>query len=647
MERPPRGANGVVLAVLLTLAPFAPSARAEEPAEKPPIPDPEPYLQMTGATLAGVARDGSAAFVRMTRDGVSQLFRIDRAGGWPHKLTYRREGVDFASVSPDGRRVVLGYDKDGDEDWGLFLMGTRDEDAGKETVLAHGDGVQHGGVVWSQEGDRIFFRSNAASKADFHLVEMRLPEKTTRTVLAKTGSWNVVDAAPGGKRLLVRHDRGGRNSSLYVLRLDDGSLVEIDPLPEGRRASLDSARFLGAFDAVVFASDRGGEWTRPWVACLGDGSVRPLLSGETREAPEPIEVDGLEASRDGSRVWLVVNRGGRGELRAVDVASGRYVEAPRARRSIAGDVAVDDRGGTYVVVSDATEPGRVVRFDPGSDRPAFLTHPEAGPAARPAPARLVEYASFDGRKIPAWLYLPAGKEPKGLPFLLHLHGGPEGQERPTFHAERAYWLSLGIGVLAPNVRGSTGYGRAYAAMDDYKGRAGSVADAKAAADWLVAEGLADPDRIAVSGGSYGGFLVLALLTEHPDAFAAGIDVVGIANFETFLENTAVYRRALREAEYGPLTDREFLRSISPIHKVDRIRAPLLIAHGEKDPRVPVSEARQMEKALKDLGRPVRALYFRDEGHGIQNRTNRRAFVRAAAEHLVRHLDLPYRVRSPR
>ena len=158
-------------------------------------------------------------------------------------------------------------------------------------------------------------------------------------------------------------------------------------------------------------------------------------------------------------------------------------------------------------------------------------------------------------------------------------------------------------------------------------------DAKACADWLGSQGLADPHRLAVVGGSYGGYMVLALLTEYPDAFAAGVESVGIANFETFLERTADYRRANRESEYGPLTDREFLRSISPIHKVDRITAPLLIAHGENDPRVPVGEARQMEKALRDLHRPVDAIYFKDEGHGWSKRSNRRIYLRRLAEFL--------------
>src|SRR5262245_27667467 len=287
MARLPRAAILAGAGLLAALAPFAfadepapPAGRAPAPPPEaapplPPLPDPDPWLTITGASLSGVARDGSTAFVRMIRDGVTQLFRIDRAGGWPHRLTYRREGVDFASVAPDGKHVVLGYDKDGDENHGLFLMGTRDEDAGQERALSVVAGVQHGGVVWSQEGDRIFFRSNEENRADFHLVELRLADGAKRTVLARPGSWNVVDAAPGGKRLLVRLDRGGRDSSLYVLGLDDGNLVEVDPLPAGKKADVGSACFLGGFDCVAFVSDRGGEWPRPWLACLKSRAVRP------------------------------------------------------------------------------------------------------------------------------------------------------------------------------------------------------------------------------------------------------------------------------------------------------------------------------------------------------------------------------------
>ena len=249
------------------------------------------------------------------------------------------------------------------------------------------------------------------------------------------------------------------------------------------------------------------------------------------------------------------------------------------------------------------------------------------------------YPTFDGKQIPAWLFLPHGAEAKKrLPFIVQFHGGPEGQERPWFSADRAFILAQGYGILAPNVRGSTGFGKAWRDLDNYKLRLDSVKDGKAAADWLVSTGLADPKRIACWGASYGGYMVLAELTEFPDTFAAGIEVVGISNFETFLERTAAYRRALREAEYGPLTDREFLRSISPIRKVKSITAPLLVCQGEQDPRVPVEEARQIEKALKDLNRPVQALYFKDEGHGFAKRNNRRTYLRTVAQFLKKHLS---------
>jgi dipeptidyl aminopeptidase/acylaminoacyl peptidase len=195
----------------------------------------------------------------------------------------------------------------------------------------------------------------------------------------------------------------------------------------------------------------------------------------------------------------------------------------------------------------------------------------------------------------------------------------------------------GYGILAPNVRGSSGYGRDYMAMDNYKKRTESVKDAGAAARWLVDKGYTDPDHLAVKGASYGGFMTLACLTEFPQLFAAGIDEVGIANFVTFLENTAEYRRALREAEYGPLDDRGFLEEISPLTHVDRITAPLLVIHGENDPRVPVGEARQIASAIEARGGTVESLIFPDEGHGVSKLSNRLQSYRKMVEFLDRHI----------
>jgi dipeptidyl aminopeptidase/acylaminoacyl peptidase len=250
---------------------------------------------------------------------------------------------------------------------------------------------------------------------------------------------------------------------------------------------------------------------------------------------------------------------------------------------------------------------------------------------------LIHYKSFDGTEIPAFLYLPARRTQGPIPFIIDVHGGPEGQFRPYFNRHFQYLLLNGYGLLAPNVRGSSGYGRDYLDADNYKNRLDSVRDLAWGVKHLISEGLTTADQVGVKGASYGGYMTLAALTEYPELFAAGIDEIGISNFETFLQNTASYRRDLRASEYGPPEDVEFLRSISPIHKVDRITGALLVVHGENDPRVPVSEARQILSALSDRGAPVDSLIFPDEGHGISKLSNRLVFYRRMVEFFDKYL----------
>jgi dipeptidyl aminopeptidase/acylaminoacyl peptidase len=477
---------------------------------------------------------------------------------------------------------------------------------------------------------------------------MHVDDGRVRTVLAAKGSWSVEDVDPAGKRLLVGHYRSSRDASVHLLDLETGALKEVLSRAEkralgvrGRTTADGGARFLGDGGSVVLLSDLdpvGFRW--PFVVSLATGGVRPLVRcgmGTPRGCTGcPRDVDSIDPTRDGREVVVVENQGGQSVVTVVDVETG-VERAPLAGDpAVLGGVALDATGRVFATVAGAVSPASVAVWSGEAGAPwrTVVEGDLAGipAAALPPPPREVHYPSFDGRRIPAWLHLPAGAKAP-IPFVVSVHGGPEGQARPSFLADRAYLLSLGYGVLAPNVRGSTGYGREWRDADDYRKRLDSVRDVRAAAEWLAKEGWAPKDRIAVHGGSYGGYVVLACLTEFPDTFAAGVDVVGIANFETFLERTADYRRALREEEYGPLSDREFLRSISPIHKVDRIRAPLLVAHGENDPRVPVHEARQIEAALRARGTPVRALYFPDEGHGWQKRENRRTYLRAVAEFL--------------
>jgi dipeptidyl aminopeptidase/acylaminoacyl peptidase len=259
---------------------------------------------------------------------------------------------------------------------------------------------------------------------------------------------------------------------------------------------------------------------------------------------------------------------------------------------------------------------------------------------------LVRFPTFDQepagepRQIPAWFYHAAGRAEKPCPAVVLVHGGPESQYRPGFNAIAQYLVASGYAVLAPNVRGSTGYGKAYSHLDDVEKRMDSVADLAYAALWLKERNDVDGARLAVYGGSYGGFMVLSALTTYPELWAAGVDIVGISNLATFLENTSDYRRAHREAEYGSLTrDRAFLERIAPINHIDRLVAPLMVIHGANDPRVPLSEAEQLVEALRKRGVPVEFLVFDDEGHGVVKLHNKLVAYPAIVAFLDRQLAM--------
>jgi dipeptidyl aminopeptidase/acylaminoacyl peptidase len=256
--------------------------------------------------------------------------------------------------------------------------------------------------------------------------------------------------------------------------------------------------------------------------------------------------------------------------------------------------------------------------------------------------QLIRYKSFDGREIPAWYYRPNNFQIDGLagpiPVIVSVHGGPEGQEQPGFSSIYKYFLSRGYSILAPNVRGSTGYGKTYTHLDDVRKREDSVKDLAAAVEWLKTKGGADPRRIAVMGGSYGGYMTLAAVTLYPDLWAAAVDTVGIANFESFLKNTSGYRRKLREVEYGSLErDLDFLRAISPLGKVERVKTPLMIIAGKNDPRVPYTEAEQMVKALRERKAIIEYKLFEDEGHGVAKLSNRLIVYPLMADFLDRYM----------
>jgi len=351
------------------------------------------------------------------------------------------------------------------------------------------------------------------------------------------------------------------------------------------------------------------------------------------------ECQGLQVSRCGRYVMFCANEEGYSNLYVIDGWMNRQLPSPETKGVI----------GSYHFRSDMSivftyqfpkRASQVYSYDLKEETTRQLTWSSAqglNPHEFIQP-RLIHFESFDGLNVPAFLFLPKGyKRGKKIPMVLHFHGGPEGQFRPMFYKHFQYLLELGIGVCAPNIRGSSGYGSSYMALDDYKLRMDSVKDGAELAHYLVNQGMTDYDKLGVVGGSYGGFMVLALITNYPEIFSAAVDVVGISNLVTFLQNTKPYRRALREKEYGPLSDEEFLKSISPINKIDNVKTPLLVVHGETDPRVPLEEAQQVVDRLQELGREVEALYFPDEGHGVRKLANQIVYYERMIQFFVKYL----------
>jgi dipeptidyl aminopeptidase/acylaminoacyl peptidase len=388
---------------------------------------------------------------------------------------------------------------------------------------------------------------------------------------------------------------------------------------------------------IYCLTDRGREFPTPARIDVASGDLTYLVDTDG-------EIDESTVDPTSQRIAYARNRDGESEIVVRDLTTGteRTVSGlpPGALYTYWQSALAWDPAGQQLAISWSASRAspNVFVADLRSLEARQLTHAggfEVNFSGLVEPEH-VEYPTFDGRNIPA-LFYPSSVG-NNAPCVVFVHGGPESQYRPTFQPVVQGLLAAGFAVLAPNVRGSSGYGRSYMHLDDVRKRMDSVADLAHGVYWLRDTGRADPKRIAVYGGSYGGFMVLSGLTTYPELWAAGVDLVGVANFVTFLENTGPWRRHLREAEYGSLeNDRDFLVEISPINHVDRIRAPLLVIHGANDPRVPITETEQMVTRLKSLGRTVEFLRLEDEGHQIAKLKNKLVAFPLAVDFLKRHL----------
>jgi dipeptidyl aminopeptidase/acylaminoacyl peptidase len=577
------------------------------------------YLKIRAAYGATWSPDGRRLAFLTDITGVPQAWEVPVGGGWPEQLTFHEERVSGVRYSPKGNKLVYSMDVGGNERSQLFLLGN-----GEERDLSRAPEAIHYFGGFAPDGESIAYTATRRNGTDFDVFVQDLsgePEIVWKT----TGYHTIAEWAPDGSFLVVSRHYSNLNNDLYKLDLGSGETTLLTP-HEG------DARFLGARvtpdgTSVFLATDRDGDFVRLGRLDLSTLEIEHLT-------PDDWDVEEVELSENGR--WLAVSRnvegysdfmlfGGRGR-RAPGPAMpqgilGGFEFSPDSMRLAFTLTGPDRNPDVWIVDLPDGEPKRLTRSSTAGIPPSTFRGP-----------KLVRYPTFDGREIPALFYEP---DATYAPVVVNVHGGPESQSRPLFAPVTQYLLGRGYAVFAPNVRGSTGYGKAYTHLDDVELRMDSVKDLAHAVHWLRERG---HESIAVMGGSYGGFMVLAALTEYPDLWTAGVDIVGIANLVTFLENTGSYRRALREPEYGSLErDREFLEFISPIHKAEKIAAPLMVVHGKNDPRVPVTEAEQIVEKVRKNGGAVEYLLYEDEGHGLAKLKNRLDAYPKIATFLDEHL----------
>jgi len=600
------------------------------------------YLTIRSAYGASFSPDGDLSFLLDTT-GVAQVWTLEEPGAWPVQRTFADEQVSFASWSPERRELVFGMDEGGNERAQLFRLDPGD---GAVTDLTRRPDAKHRWGGWSHDGDRLAFASNRRDESVFDVyVQGRDETGDDATLVYEGDGWFSVGGwSPDDSRLVVSQAHWSFDQDVSVLDLESGELTHVTPHEGDVRFS--STQWGPDGDALYLVTDYGADTTSlarlDLATAAGADDVGAALE-TVREGGE-WNVDGVALDDETGRLVYSRNVDGYTELTVGELDGPTTVEevpAPDLPDGVAGGVSFDDGADRYALSASgrgANTNVYVVEFATGETERWTHASTAGIPPETFVEPELVRYPAFDDRSIPGFFSLPRERTAGETPVVVHVHGGPESQRRPSFGGLLQYFLSRGYAVFEPNVRGSTGYGREYTHLDDVEKRMDSVADLAAAVDWLTDHGAVDPDRIVAMGGSYGGFMVLAALTEYPDLWAAGVDVVGIANFVTFLENTGSWRRELREAEYGSLAeDREFLESVSPINNIEAIEAPLFVLHGANDPRVPVGEAEQIADKAREQGVPVEKLVFEDEGHGITKLENRIEAYTAVVDFLDEHV----------
>ena len=588
----------------------------------------ERYLNIRSAGSPTFSADGGRIAFLTNITGTSQIWMMSAGGGYPEQITAYQDNVGFVEWSPNGNGLIFGKAIGGNENTQFFWLSN---DGAEIKELTKNPTVRHNFADYSHDGAKIYYSSNKRDRNFFDIYSMNLADRKEELLYQQDGNNDFAAASNDGSKIIISRSgiEFGLDNNLYLI--DTKTKQETLLTPHEGAAQFGDVHFI-TNNEIEFTTNDKREFMSPARMFLDAKAVRIL--GDSKW-----DVDTIVVSRNNDAHAQITNREGFSELDIYQAKKMGKDSVKLPANGIVGGLEFSKDGKKLAFTfNSAKNNADIWIYDIQSKSLTQLTKSSRSgiPTSSFVEPELIKYKTFDGKEIPAWFYKPMNASGK-LPVIISVHGGPEGQERPGFNPLYQYYLSRGYAVLATNVRGSTGYGKTFTHLDDVHKREDSVKDLAYSVDWLKANG-ADSKRIAVMGGSYGGYMTMAAITLYPDLFSAAVNTVGIVNWETFLKNTSGYRRRQREVEYGRLDrDLDFLRSISPLAKVDKIKTPLFVIHGKNDPRVPYTEAEQVVKALKDRNAIVEYKLYDDEGHGISKLKNRLELYPLVADFLDKYM----------
>jgi len=585
------------------------------------------YQSTRSATFQDWLNNNKGILISTRFGETTQIHIVEKPGGARKQITFFNEPIGSATVCPDKNKNLFLFSKDigGSEFYQIYSF---DINTGNFKMLTDGKS-SNGGAIWNNRGNKFSFFSTKRNGKDWdiYVYDFNNPD-SAQMILSEGGSWTAVDWSPDDTKLLVRKNISANESYYYLFDLTLKKLTQINPTDEV--ISYGNALFSKDGKGIFYSSDQNNEFKKL--------RYYDISSGKEKVLTEKInwDVENIQLNKKGDLLAFTVNENGLSKLYLMKTKDFTYKEVKSIPDGIIGSISFNSIGSKIALtINTPTSPSDVFLLDIKTQSLEQWTFSEVGGLNLNnfISPELFYYPTFDEidgktRMIPAFIYKPRTKGPH--PVIIDIHGGPEGQARPSFNPINQYYaVEMGIAVIEPNVRGSTGYGKSYLQLDNWYNRENSVKDIGKLIEWIEKQTDLDKNRIAVTGGSYGGYMVLASMFHFNEKIRCGVDIVGISNFVTFLNNTADFRRDLRRVEYGDERIpemREFLLKISPTTNAHKITKPLFVVQGLNDPRVPYTEAEQIVEAVRKNGTEVWYLLAKDEGHGFRKKSNRDFYI---------------------